>query len=542
MIIAVRAPAASRRPTATSPGSGRCSSSPPTAHRERLLPDDRERGASSGRPTYGTLARRWRVRVPVRADQRPARRRVRREWSCSSSRISSSPARASKSCAPIRSASRRTRRRASAGAWWRAPAVGLGRRWDAVSGGASSRIVAEAFSPRRARAVPHESAIPRFAGRAPDHDLLATAGDRLALERSRFTGAEGAAPFEVETLQVIEVDAEGRMVAAIVFDPDDRRAASRELFERYARSDASGRCPPAAFAALRAMNDHDLEQLRAVLPRDFVFDDHRRTGLGRIEGAETFIPSVGGAVRASARSDRSRRCTDRGGAAWRARDGPYVWDVRRQRRRVRELLRAARAVPGRSPRRHGDVRARGPRCRASALRGASPRSPAHPAECCDPRRRTHRGFLREGNWPALRALTTPDFQFDDRRKLALVSGGVDMYVENLQVVRTTRPHDPPRGPLHGGGPHLALAADYMGGGRAALSRRVPPAARGRRDSTLRAAIHFDPDDRAAAFIEAHRRFAAGEAGGAGLDPVTELGIAFTVTRGTTSGAFSPRTP
>ena len=38
-----------------------------------------------------------------------------------------------------------------------------------------------------------------------------------------------AAPFEIDTLSLSEVDAEGRIVASIAFDPDDRRAGSAEM-------------------------------------------------------------------------------------------------------------------------------------------------------------------------------------------------------------------------------------------------------------------------------------------------------------------------
>ena len=42
----------------------------------------------------------------------------------------------------------------------------------------------------------------------------------------------------------------------------------------------------------RALTGHDLDRLRAVVPRDFVFDDHRRTGLGRLESAEDYLAAV----------------------------------------------------------------------------------------------------------------------------------------------------------------------------------------------------------------------------------------------------------
>jgi class 3 adenylate cyclase/tetratricopeptide (TPR) repeat protein/ketosteroid isomerase-like protein len=121
---------------------------------------------------------------------------------------------------------------------------------------------------------------------------LATAGDRLVLQRIRYTGPPEGPSHEIEHLELTEVDAEGHIVALIDFDPDDCRAASAEMLERHARS-AAGRCIPAAvFETFRAINDHDLDRLRASLPDDFVYHDHRRTGLGRLEGVEDYVASL----------------------------------------------------------------------------------------------------------------------------------------------------------------------------------------------------------------------------------------------------------
>src|SRR5262249_44255681 len=116
--------------------------------------------------------------------------------------------------------------------------------------------------------------------------VLATAGDRLALARLRWSSRGGLAAvglgmvtggepeLETERLLVTEVDAEGRLVALIMFDPDDRRAASAELLERYARSEAARCIPAGMFEAIRAVNAHDLDRLRAALPDDFAVNDH----------------------------------------------------------------------------------------------------------------------------------------------------------------------------------------------------------------------------------------------------------------------------
>jgi len=134
--------------------------------------------------------------------------------------------------------------------------------------------------------------------------VLGTAGERLALARLRWSSqgvlaaygmdiAAGDEPeSEIEHLLVAEVDAEGRLVAVIIFDPDDRRAASAELLERYARSDAA-RCIPAGFSeALHALNTRDLARLRAALPDDFTLNDQRRTGVGRLENADRYVASI----------------------------------------------------------------------------------------------------------------------------------------------------------------------------------------------------------------------------------------------------------
>jgi ketosteroid isomerase-like protein len=125
------------------------------------------------------------------------------------------------------------------------------------------------------------------------HTLLATAGDRLALEHFRWTGAPGAPDAEIEVLLVREVDAEGRLVAIIAFDPDDRRAASAELSERYVRSNAVRGIPAAQFEMGRALHEHDLGRCRAALASDFVLHDHRRMiNVGRLESADAYIASL----------------------------------------------------------------------------------------------------------------------------------------------------------------------------------------------------------------------------------------------------------
>ena len=131
-----------------------------------------------------------------------------------------------------------------------------------------------------------------FSQRArPVRTVLATSGDRLALEHHSWTRSDDVPAFEIALLCLTEVDADGRTVARILFDPDDRRAASLEMFERYFRSDAGMVRQAVEFR--RALAEHDLGRLRASLPDDFSFHDHRRTGGGRIEGADAYVAWLG---------------------------------------------------------------------------------------------------------------------------------------------------------------------------------------------------------------------------------------------------------
>ncbi|MDX2167876.1 MAG: nuclear transport factor 2 family protein, partial [Deltaproteobacteria bacterium] len=125
---------------------------------------------------------------------------------------------------------------------------------------------------------------------AVERTTLATAGDRLSLDHWVWRGGKPGSDFVVETLTVTEVDADGLGVAWITFDADDRAAASAELFERYAGGAAAALLPATEF--FRAVNSRDIARARAAIPADFVFHDHRRTGIGRIAGAADYSAAL----------------------------------------------------------------------------------------------------------------------------------------------------------------------------------------------------------------------------------------------------------
>ena len=105
--------------------------------------------------------------------------------------------------------------------------------------------------------------------------VIATRGERLVLAPCR-TSRVGPAPeaFHVDVLGIVEIDADDRIVARVVFDPDDIDAAFEELDARYLAGEAAAhaRLWSVIAHAYAAFNRHELP---ATTP-DWVNLDHRR--------------------------------------------------------------------------------------------------------------------------------------------------------------------------------------------------------------------------------------------------------------------------
>jgi ketosteroid isomerase-like protein len=351
--------------------------------------------------------------------------------------------------------------------------------------------------------------MPSPGARRATRTLLATSGDRLALHRDLWSGAEDRTPFEIEDLSLTEVDAEGRIVARLFFAPDDRRAANLEVVERLTRSAGRWVSPLLEWRRLIA---GDLERIRAVLPDDFVYDDHRRSGAGRLETADAYLAwtrslfeqcpdaisepmyEVASGNHGILTVSHAFGTLPEGGSF----ESVFVNLIRLERGRpvaveIFELedLDVARA-------------------RFEALRPDATRIAPNAASRA--RDRTREASAAR-DWPALRALVSDDFVFDDRSKRALVTGGVELWIESMKQFA---------GP--GTGYERELVATL--GERIALDRlawagETDDGIRWEADrlrltevdaeGRIRASINFDDDDRRAAFDEAHARFVSGEA-------------------------------
>ena len=70
--------------------------------------------------------------------------------------------------------------------------------------------------------------------------VIATRGERLALRRARYaSSAQRPEAFYVDVLSIYEINGDGRLAAAVTFDPEDFEAAIAELDARYLAGEAA---------------------------------------------------------------------------------------------------------------------------------------------------------------------------------------------------------------------------------------------------------------------------------------------------------------
>jgi ketosteroid isomerase-like protein len=124
-------------------------------------------------------------------------------------------------------------------------------------------------------------------------ELFGTAGARVAVQRVLWGGGDSEDRFEMEFLVAQQVDEAGRLAMTINFDVDDARAAQREMWALWAAIEPH----VVAFTTplgelIDAFNAGDRDRWRAQFADGFVIDDQRRTGFGRLEGAEAYVDSV----------------------------------------------------------------------------------------------------------------------------------------------------------------------------------------------------------------------------------------------------------
>jgi ketosteroid isomerase-like protein len=91
-------------------------------------------------------------------------------------------------------------------------------------------------------------------------EVIAIRGERLVLSRTRSAGSERPEAFRVDALDIVEIDADGRIASHVAVDVDDIDAAFEELEARYVAGEAADHTHAWSVIAktFAAMNRRDL--------------------------------------------------------------------------------------------------------------------------------------------------------------------------------------------------------------------------------------------------------------------------------------------
>jgi ketosteroid isomerase-like protein len=125
--------------------------------------------------------------------------------------------------------------------------------------------------------------------------LVATRGERLALVGTAFVGAIAGGDFEVDAVQVVEIDESGLITRGALFDETAMDDAFAVLDDWYVEGEgaAQGAMLRAYQRGSNAYNAWDWERLRMTVTDDFVAVDHRSIGLlGEMHGRDEFVESL----------------------------------------------------------------------------------------------------------------------------------------------------------------------------------------------------------------------------------------------------------
>jgi len=385
-------------------------------------------------------------------------------------------------------------------------------------------------------------------------EVLATRGEGLALSRGRFEGNDhGIGASVIEWLMVTEVNRGGVLTGQVVFDTGDIDAAYGELEQRYAAEAADSRRAALTRKFTQAFAARDWNALATLLTPNLIVNDHRLLGWETLHGPAAYIEALKSLVDLAPdvrlRVDHltmSDPCflyvttwvgTREGGAF----ETPSVivceldamsricrfdqYDVDQiEEARARLETKGAPTNGGTPPDLVGvepgelddleNVKAGFAYRRRSGADELRPDPPRiFPNAAARLRDRINDAALT-GDWPTLRALASADLVFEDRRRFAVMSGGVEMWIKSQEALRTAT--------------EVRFVDDLIGtlGDRIALHHRIVAGSGPDggvfdaeiillteidADGRLAASINFDVEARSEAFAKAHDRFAAGEA-------------------------------
>jgi class 3 adenylate cyclase/ketosteroid isomerase-like protein len=349
--------------------------------------------------------------------------------------------------------------------------------------------------------------------------LLATRGERLSLHLHRFEGrvAEGGGPLAMDDhFALHEVDRQGRIVAIVLFDLDDRDAAYAELDARYAVGESAAHPLAAAWLAgyLRAFAARDWDAMAALFAADLVAHNHRLVGWGTLNGPAALLSTAKAQVELA---PDTRERVDHVRLGERGVLFEYAWYGTREGGDFENLWVVGVELDAAGRARRVDVWEAGQveHARARFARIAAYAPPAEPfANAATRALERGTAALGAGDWEGFAALFAADFRVHDRTSTGrFESDGTQWLAAFREMVEMTSGF-PGRQVLATRGERLAVARVLWRGaqgdvGPSEVEWLLLIEVDGRGDH--RALVSFDPVDLHAAFVELEARWAAGEA-------------------------------
>ncbi|OBF33615.1 hypothetical protein A5724_18815 [Mycobacterium sp. ACS1612] len=339
--------------------------------------------------------------------------------------------------------------------------------------------------------------------------IIATRGEHLVLEHHAFVVHDRSAPVVGDALDVVEINAEKKIVALVVFDPDDVEAAFEELDARFVAGEAAAHAH--TWSVIRdgcaALNRHEAPATTV----DFVSVDHRS---GITFTAGDLIPYIHSAFELAPEIaihiEAVHHLSNAGVVVTHAARGTSPDDFHAEWRGVTLLTVDGDAVNRCEIFDETDLESALARLRelsstTSRLENAASRTFER-----------FNAYLAVRDWTAMAQMITDDICHDDRRRV--VSGGLhrgrDAQIANLRAVVEVGVTNLESTVIATRGERLALTRSRVSGSATrsdAFNLEMLTLIEIDANAHITAGINFDLQDLDAAFEELDARYLAGEA-------------------------------
>ncbi|MDT5260960.1 MAG: hypothetical protein QOD10_6040, partial [Mycobacterium sp.] len=339
-------------------------------------------------------------------------------------------------------------------------------------------------------------------------DAMATRGGRLALIRVRASSRDPEA-IQNDALNIVEIDADDRIAAQVVFDVEDFESAIAELDARYLAGEAAAhsRTWSLVTGAFAAINRHELPELTP----DWVNIDHRHGAAFAPGDMTAFVhdlfedaPDIDVYIEAVHRLDnlgvvvthRAHGTSQQGfEAEWRE-TGIFTFDG--------DLLSRCELFD--------EVDLDAALARFDQLSRSAPRLENAASQAIE---RFQTCFAAR-DWDAMAEMMAEDISDDDRRRVvnAGVRRGRDAEIANMQAIAGIGAEKLSSTVVAIRGERLVLRREHVGNGERAEAFQFPDVLQVVEigaDGRFAAVVTLDLDDTDSAFAELDARYLAGEA-------------------------------